>query len=101
MIKANRNVMRIRLSKITPVHGMKKLKDLSKGSLRGDEMIDWMITASIEICEGLMDPLILRIWAKSREGIMVHLQHDTVTPAARLKAKQLFREAGEEMEQVT
>jgi len=91
--------MKSRLLTITPVHGMKKLKDLSKEPLRGDEMIDWMSTASIEICEDLIDSAILKIWAKSREGIMIHLQNDTVTPTSRFRSKELFQEAGREMQQ--
>jgi len=63
-------------------------------------MIDWMITASIEICEDLIDSAILKIWAKSREGIMIHLQNDTVTPTSRFRSKELFQEAGREMQQV-
>lgn len=35
MSKINRKIMKSRLLTITPVHGMKKLKDLSKESLRG------------------------------------------------------------------
>jgi len=62
-------------------------------------MIDWMSTASIEICEDLIDSAILKIWAKSREGIMIHLQNDTVTPTSRFRSKELFQEAGREMQQ--
>jgi len=91
--------MSSRLEKITPVHGMKKLKDPSRSSLKGDEWLDWIITSSIPATEGLVDPNIFRIWKLCRKGIMLHLQSDVIINETRNSAKKCFIEAAKLMEE--
>ena len=132
MTKENRKIMSARIANITPVHGMKKLRDPSMTHMKGiyflntscssflsfflsfflfsicdlyfcvnlaDEWVDWMITTSVVAVDGLLDPVILNIWKKCREGIMIHIQTEVLTPENRAKAKVLLYEAGQEMEE--
>jgi len=99
MTKANRKIMRKRISQIVPTHEMKQLKDPSTEALKGDEWVDWIVTTSLEAISGLLDPRISKIWIDCRQGIMIYLQAST-TGAERLKAQTCLKRAGKEMEKV-
>lgn len=66
----------------------------------GDEMLDWIITVSVEATEGLLNPLILAIWKNYRKGVIVHLQSNKVSENMRIEAKECFKKAAIEAEKV-
>jgi len=63
-----------------------------------DEWLDFIITASIEAADGLVEPRMMRIWKLIRAGIIIYL--NALTDETRRMAIIYFQEAGKLLEEV-
>ena len=66
--------------------------------MKADEWIDWMVTASIEAVDGLLDATMMKIWQNFRKGIMIYLTE--LTLESREEAKLAFKEGAIQLEEV-
>jgi len=62
--------------------------------------MNFIVTASVEALEGLIDDRVLAIWKNFRKGFMIHTQKKVITPEDRNEAKCAFFQVGVGCEQV-
>jgi len=93
-----RKIFHQRIKSIRTPHDMKQLKDPNSESLRADEWLDFIITASIEAADGLVEPRMMRIWKLIRAGIIIYL--NALTDETRRMAIIYFQEAGKLLEEL-
>ena len=63
-------------------------------------MLDFIVTASIEATEGLLDESVLKIWIEIRTGILIYLQSYPLTAENREAVVRCFKNAGKGLEGV-
>jgi len=90
MTNANRKIMAQRLASLVVPHDMKAPKNSVFQSLKADEWIDWIVTYSLYSTEGLVDEDLFEIWAKIREGIIIHMNPAKMTLTFVFKLRSIF-----------
>jgi len=101
MEKRNRVPFQKRTNSMIPTHDMgKKLKDPWKNKMKAEDWMNFIVTASVEALEGLIDDRVLAIWKNFRKGFMIHTQKKVITPEDRNEAKCAFFQVGVGCEQL-
>jgi len=102
MEKKNRLIFQKRILAMIPTHDMgKKLKDPWKNKMKAEDWMNFIVTASVEALDGLVDDRVLSIWKNFQKGFNIHTQRKLITPEDRNDAKTALFQVGVGCEEIT